>query len=141
MKCAGAYLFGRRIVLASERQTTAGVWISDAWAEAYDPDDTIALGKALLEALGRSTLETPHPTDWKAIKFPVPAVAGAKNLKVFMLTARHASAELQNGEVVLRPSRNLGPKQGFEPTGEALTIDADKTDQIGKALLRALAIE
>ena len=118
MKCAGAYLFVGQIVLASERQTTAGVWISDEWAEAYDPSDTAALGEALLGALSRSTLETPHPTDWKAIKFPVPAVAGAKNLKAFMQTARHVSAEQQNGEVVLRPSRNLGAKKGFEPTGE-----------------------
>ena len=140
MRCASAYLFGGRIVLAAERQTTAGVWISDGWAEAYEADDQVALGEALLGALARSAIETPHPTDWKAIKFPVPTVAGARSLKAFMQSAQHASVEQQDGRVVLRPSRNLGSK-GFEPTGDALTVDADKSDQIGKALLRALTAE
>ena len=134
MQCAAAYIFNGRIVVAAERQTTAGVWISDGPVLACEPNDPMTLGQAVLSTLSASRKGTPHPTDWKSIANPVPAAAGAKSYKAFMSSAKHVAIEAEGSQVIFRPSRNLGAKEGFEPSGMVQTSAVDP-DEVGISLL------
>lgn len=137
MQCASAYFFQGHVLLATERETTAGVWISDGPVGVCEPSDPMILGKAVLSALAASQRETPHPTDWKTIVNSVPAAAGAKSHKAFMASARHVAVEAEGSQVIFRPSRNLGAREGFEPSGLEQRSGADPED-IGKWLLISL---
>jgi len=134
MQCAAAYIFKDRIVVAAERQTTAGVWISDGPVLACEPNDPLALGHAVMSTLSASRTGTPHPIDWKSIANPVPAAAGAKSYKAFMSSAKHVAIEADGSQVVFRSSRNLGVREGFEPNGVVQTSAADP-QEIGTSLL------
>ena len=134
MQCAAAYIFQGQIVLAAERETTAGVWISDGPVQVYESTDPMILGQAVLGALAASRRATPHPTDWKSVANPVPAAAGAKSHKAFMASAKHVTVEAKGSQVIFRPSRNLGAKEGFEPSGVEQTSSTDP-DDVGRLLL------
>ncbi|HYD27992.1 hypothetical protein [Brevundimonas sp.] len=51
-----------------------------------------------------------------------------------MASAKHVAVEAKGSQVIFRPSRNLGAKEGFEPTGVEQTSSTDP-DDVGGLLL------
>lgn len=137
MKCAAAYLFNGKVVVVPESQTTAGVWITGEPVGAFQPDDAATLGAALLAALRASKQGVPHPTDWTGHFQPVLQAAAAKSRKSFMASAKHVGVEMDGARLTLRPSRNLGPREGFEGK-EARPADPGAPELAGEALIFAL---
>lgn len=64
--------------------------------------------------------------------------AGAKSQRAFMATAKHVALEADGPRLTLRPSRNLGPKDGFEPIeGQQTANLSGNPHEVGAALLSA----
>jgi hypothetical protein len=137
MQCAAAYLFNGKVVIVPESQTTAGVWITGEPVGSFRPEDATSLGQALLSALRASKQSVPHPTDWTGHFQPVLKAAAAKSRKSFMASAKHVAVEMEAGRLTLRPSRNLGPRAGFEGCKEARAADAEVPEMAGEALILA----
>lgn len=51
-----------------------------------------------------------------------------------MASARHVAIEAKGPQVIFRPSRNLGAREGFEPSGVEL-VSGTNPDDIGASLL------
>jgi len=129
---------GGKIVIVSEHQTVAGVWLSADSALPFTPENIALLGGGLLDALSRSQSGVTHPKDWKAIFVSVLRASGAKSFKAFMQAAKHVGVEAADETLVLRPSRNLGVKDGLEPKSEVAIESNAEAHAAGAALLAAL---
>jgi hypothetical protein len=140
MQSASAYLFGGKVVLSPDDQTTTGLWITGEPVGAYDPADPRALGEGVLQALARSRRGTPHPTDWKGRFDPVLRAAQAKSRKAFMASARLVLITAEGGETVLEPTENRGGKEGFEGLSAARrTVGTRDPLRLGEELLMAFS--
>lgn len=137
IKRAVAYKRGSRVVICPESETTAGVWIVDSpvVVGSTDMDD---LGRQLIEALGASRRQVPHPTVWSGLFDPVLRAAGVRSYATFMKSALGVGVSLSEADVQLTPFRNLGSKEGFDHIAAKTAALSNYTDgQLGAALLSA----
>lgn len=136
-KRAVAYRRGSQIVICPESETTAGVWILDLPA-VVGSTELDGLGRQLIEALGASRRQIPHPTKWSGMFEPVMHAAGVRSYSTFMKSARCVGASWSEVGVELTPYRNLGSKEGFEHITSMTKLVPTSTDeQLGAALLSA----
>jgi hypothetical protein len=136
-KRAVAYKRGFRVVICPESETTAGVWILDSPA-VVGSTDLDALGRQLIEALGHSRRQIPHPTVWSGLFDPVLHAAGVRSYSTFMKSALCVGVSWSEVGVQLTPYRNLGSRDGFDHMASKTTLVSNYTDeQLGAALLSA----
>lgn len=150
-KAAAAYRIGDAIILHASSRTTAGLWILSTPVLACDAGDTLQLGKGILAALEGSVDGVPHPTSWKGRFDPVLRLAGVRSWRSFARTASCVEIECEKASMKFEPTRNLGPKEGYEPLpGKSHHIslasgdndyghDDACADMLGRALLAAFA--
>jgi hypothetical protein len=93
----------------------AGVWILCRPVLMVDQNDSGKLGDAIFEVLGGSTENISHPTFWKGVFDPIIQMAGVKSWNAFSKSAKCVEIEFETNRVSFLPTRNLGPKDGFEP--------------------------
>lgn len=142
MHHATAYQRGDSFYLHSESQTTSGVWIAvRPFIRLPRRVSAEELGAAVEETLAASQLGVTHPTDWDTVEYPLPTLAGVKSWATFMRTASCVNIKEMNGYVEMRPSKNIGPKEGYEPMEEVVTIRGSiDPERLGIALLDAFRI-
>lgn len=80
------------------------------------------LGAAARAAIEGSRQGVPHPATWKGLFDPVLRLAGVKSWATFVKGARLVRLEQEVGEVRLMPTRNVGPKEGFEDRPSAISV-------------------
>jgi hypothetical protein len=66
-----------------------------------------------MEVIQASQSGIPHPTDWDAVEYPLPELAGVKSWATFMRAASCVSVTADGGKLLFMPNRNSGPKEGY----------------------------
>jgi hypothetical protein len=143
MKSAVAYKKGDAYYLHSSSKTTAGVWIATAPFLKIETNSTPSTkGGAILLALDASHDAIPHPTNWAGLISPLLELAGVKSWATFMKHAKCLNVEADGERFRLIPNRNLGSKEGFEPSPEkAVELSFPSSpDQTGLALEEAMGL-
>jgi hypothetical protein len=138
MKFATVYGYGGRIFAHANSQTTAGVWVVTNPVLAIDRDDPVQLGKAVIDALNGSRRDIEHPTSWKGIFDPVLHLAKVTSWSRFARSAKCVEIECDNDKVSLFPTRNLGPRDGFERLPAKMRSSALVVEALGTTALLAL---
>ncbi|MCB9787674.1 MAG: hypothetical protein H6744_13410 [Deltaproteobacteria bacterium] len=139
MKICEVYERRGRMLVQASSQTDQGVWILQGDVHALPSDCTDEeLGSVVLAALAQSS-RVPHPTSWGGLTAALLAAAGVKSWKTFAKTAKNVSVELDQSGTI-KPSRNLGPVDGFEPLpGQELAVPSDASAATwGRAVRGAL---
>src|SRR5664280_101765 len=115
MKRAIAYKRADEIFLHASSMTTAGVWIISLPVLTCNLNDRARLSGYIAEALEGSKEGVSHPTSWKGLFDPVLELAGVKSWSAFAKPAKCVQIELESDQVRFTPTKNLGPKEGFQP--------------------------
>ncbi|MBX9792283.1 MAG: hypothetical protein K2Y37_25570 [Pirellulales bacterium] len=90
------------------------------------------------EALAASRTGIPHPTDWDAVEFPLPAMAGVRSWEQFAKRAKCVAVEDENGTLRIIPYKKKDHKGSFEQLKTAVTVRNDVTPaEIGEAVIKA----
>ena len=123
----------------ADSQTTVGLWTAVRPFLKLGVDEPAArLGEAVCEALAASRTGIPHPTDWDAVEFPLPAMAGVKSWAKFAQCAKSVSVEDENGTLRIIPYKQARPRGSFEQLKTAITVRNDLTPaEIGEAVVKA----
>jgi hypothetical protein len=137
MKMATAYKMGDRIFLHASCKTTAGVWILCRPVLAIDQGDLGNLGAAILHALDGSQENVPHPIVWKDLFNPILQLARVKSWTTFAKSAKCVEIEFGTNRVSFLPTKNLGPKDGFEPLESKRRNSSPTKEEAGVVLLAA----
>jgi hypothetical protein len=116
----GATLHERKgeLFLSSSSLTTDGVWIdSEPFCKIPAESDSKLIGDAIINAINSSRQGVPHPgpNQWSSVIAPLLALASAKSYGAFMKNSRCLVFTLDGDTIKMIPSKNLGPKGGFEP--------------------------
>jgi hypothetical protein len=142
MKSAAVFSRNGVLYFHSQSRTTAGVWIATSPFLRIEPDGSPARkGEAAVEALRASQDGVPHPTNWNGLLTPLLELAGVKSWSTFMKGAKSLGLEVEGDGLKMVPTRNLGPKEGFEAVPEQ-TVEipfSSSPDQVGMALDEAMA--
>lgn len=139
MRFATAYRRPEGYYVHSNSQTTCGVWVATEPFIKIPVDAPIdQLGKAIEEALERSKIGMAHPSDWSAIEYPLPELAGVKTWAAFMKHAKCANIKDVDNHIEFIPNKNLGPEKGFEQIEEeTIAVPIVVNRQVGPTLLDA----
>jgi hypothetical protein len=137
MKMATAYKRGKQIFLHASCKTTAGVWILCRPVLVVTQDEHGNLGNAILAALDGSQENVPHPVIWKGLFGPLLQLAKLKSWNSFAKSAKCVEIELETARVRFVPTRNLGPRAGFEPLESKCRDSSPTHDDVEAALLSA----
>jgi hypothetical protein len=142
MKAAIVYKRADRIYIHALSKTTAGVWIATPPFIQVEGGALSDLGKSVMEALGGSQPQVPHPTKWGGLLAPLLAQAGVKTWETFIREAQCISLEATEDRLKLIPNRNLGTTEGFEPIlDKAIEISLSSSlEQIGLSIVEAFAL-
>src|SRR5262249_24694542 len=105
-------------------------------------DTATVKGEAIAKALDLSRELVPHPPPSANLVAPLLEEAGVKSWPTFMKKAQFITMEENQHRLKLTPSRNLGPKAGFEPIEqEAIEISVSSPfEEVGAALEKAIAL-
>jgi hypothetical protein len=138
-RMATIYLRKEKVYVHSNSTTEAGFWIISDPMQVFEKRDTLSIGEAVQVALKacRSRVSTPPPS--AEIFTPMLNLAGAKSWGDFAKSAKCVRVEMEGGQLVAEPQRNMGPRNGFDPMPEKRrTLPAD-ADKLGEAVMAALA--
>ncbi len=94
-----------------------------------------------METLNASEEGVPHPTNWSGLLAPLLEIAGVKAWSTFTKGAKSLDLEAEGGRLKVVPTRNLGPREGFEALPEQ-TVELpllSPPDKIGESLDEAMA--
>ena len=139
MKKATAYKRDERIFLHASSRTVAGVWILTAPVLVVDQNDPVHLGQAILDVLRASHEGVEHPTSWMGLFDPVLKLAGTGSWGAFAKAAKCVEIEFGTNRISLIPTKNLGPRDGFEPLPAKTEMSPPEGEPLGRALLSAFA--
>jgi hypothetical protein len=137
MKAATIYKRANMLFFHASSKTTAGVWIATPPFLCLElQPDLSPIGKAVVEALGSSQTDVPHPVKWSGILAPLLEQAGVKSWETFMRKADCLNLEATSDSLKVIPNKNLGTTEGFEPIlGKAVELNlASSIEQIGTAI-------
>jgi hypothetical protein len=143
MKATAVYKKGDAYYLHSSSQTTAGVWIATAPFLKIEANSTPSTkGEAVIQALAASRDAIPHPTSWAGLVSPLLELAAVKSWATFTKHAKCVDVEVDGERLRLIPNRNLGSKEGFEPSPEKAVelLFPSSPDQMGFALEEAMGL-
>ena len=122
-RAAVVYLVNHHLVIGASRRTATGLQLEVEPRALQADANAEEVAASLLSALHASEPTAVPPRDWKGVFDPFLRAAGVKNYKAFMAAARSVNVDEQDGEFVVTPNRNLGPREGFEPiTSESLRL-------------------
>jgi hypothetical protein len=132
-----AYRVGPKLVICAMSVTTTGLLVDDGPRYSPPADDPLAVGRAVLRALGDVRTRAPHPKPAESLMQPTLDAAGV-SLRRFRKEALYVGMELAGDRLVFTPTRNLGAKGGFEwCPAEQLLAAADDPEAVGRTLLEA----
>lgn len=141
MKRATIYLRKGKYLIHASSRTIDGVWI--VWQPTFaltEDESAEYLGRKIVAALDGSRSNVPHPSDWKSLSRPLLELGGVKSWATFCKSCVSAEVEEEGGRVAVVPTRNRGPKDGFEPdpSQQILTSPGDlvRLGEVAAALLR-----
>jgi hypothetical protein len=137
MQHTSLYLTATDWVLTSMSRTRAGVWVANLVVHrlAADCGDS-DLGGAVLESLGASHLDVPHPDSLPAHHRRLREELGVMSLDGFLGRARLLAIHRVQSAVVLTAHRNRGTQHGFEPLPGKLTLQSPEPSALGEAVRR-----
>jgi hypothetical protein len=135
MKYASAYLRSGRVFLNPISKTTKGFLI--AWEPVViTGEDDAELGRKVLWALSQSTVNVPHPESWVGRSSAVAKAAGVRSYEAFANLAKCVMIAQNDGEVVLTPTRNVGPRKRFLDLKTKIRCQPEE-EEVTKALKTA----
>ncbi|WP_329110171.1 hypothetical protein OG792_14825 [Micromonospora sp. NBC_01699] len=131
-----------RYVAHSSSLTTDGMWVANGVFDLLDePADDRELGAAVRRMLDASHAGVPAP-DLRGGPSPFAPVLDALGLRSFATYAkgtRHVDIEGDADKVLVSPTRNGGPREGFVGLGEhAVRLTDPDDDELGRTLRAAL---
>jgi hypothetical protein len=143
MQSAEIYKRGTKMIVHPTSYTIYGLGISAPPIEVFDASISPAdLGLAVVEALGASRSEVPHPTDFPALARPFYDAAGVKSWSAFVKGSLSCTVDLDGSSLHINPWKNEGARKGFTPLPQQrLTLPASSpVEMLGQAVLDALKI-
>ena len=135
MRRAEVYKRNNQFLIHASSRTTDGVWIlsEPCLAVAVEGHDA-ELQRGVRAALGGSREGVPHPVDWRGVGIPLLTLAGVKTWNAFSKQAANIGVTEEGSVIVLTPTRNLGPKGGFQPDpSKRITLD-NEPDKLAPSL-------
>ena len=140
-RAAVVYAVNGRIVIAANPKTTTGLRLH--------MDPTVLPMKVTAEFLAlqlqvklqRSDHILPHPvqSEWKGSFNLFLKAAGVRSFRAFMTLARLIEVDQNDQEITVTPTRNCGPKEGFEAVqAEAESFSGDMR-AVAETVLRHLS--
>jgi hypothetical protein len=120
-------LRSKKIILQPVSKTTVGLWKGDGPVVAIEEADVSKLGESVLKALAGSREDIPHPTSWKGSFDLVLKAAGVKSWKAFVKSAKRVEIKFSTNRVSFVPTKNCGPRDGFQSLDEA-SLDCPPTE-------------
>jgi hypothetical protein len=131
MKSATAYKRKKKIYLVPYSRTTVGTWIATVPVTALEESEPAARkGNRLREVLRHSQEGVPHPNRWDHLVEPLLSLAGVNSWSKFAKSAVGCSIELEDDQLELVPSRNLGARGGYVPIQDRkMAISFDASDE------------
>jgi hypothetical protein len=143
MQAAVVYKRGDTYYIHSSSKTTAGVWIATAPFLKIEANSTPSvIGAAVLQALDASHNLIPHPTSWRGLISPLLELGGVRSWATFVKHSKCLNVEADGERLRLIPNRNLGSKEGFEPsTNKTVELSFPSSpDRTGLALEEAMGL-
>ena len=115
MRRATIYRRRKQFLMHASSRTTDGVWILTAPCLAVpEGSDDSEVQRAIRAALDGSQTDVPHPQVWKGLLDPLLRLAGVKAWSTFSKGTSCIEVEEEGTRIVLIPTRNLGPEEGFQ---------------------------
>jgi hypothetical protein len=105
--------------------------------------DDRTLGALITDVVGRSRTGVPHPmnpTDHAAVLRPLLAAARVSSWRAFMRGTLEVTIFLEGGKLLMLPSVNLGPREGFGEAGSSVTAEPGDAEAVGRAAREALSL-
>lgn len=126
--------------IQTARQTTDGVWILGTPCVALlETSSDTELERAIQAALDASQIGIPHPCNWDEVPDPLLDLAGVKTWSAFVKGASCLHVEGEGERITLVPTRNLGPKEGFEEDlSRKVVLEGGARETLGASVRRLL---
>lgn len=132
-----AYQRGKLFILHTSSCTIDGVWILTEPCIRLTMDCTDAeLGNAVQSTLDASEINVPHPTDWDHGLEHLLSAAGVKSWSTFAKSALCVEIDAEGEELILTPTSNEGPSNGYEHSSQTLSISLPASNTVIGARLR-----
>ncbi|HWO26384.1 MAG TPA: hypothetical protein VNO30_46970 [Kofleriaceae bacterium] len=140
MKRAAAYWRQKKYLVLSASRTTDGLWILGKPCFAIsDASSDIELERAIWTALEASQIGISHPRNWDELPDPLLDLAGVKKWSAFSKGASCLHIKEEGGRIVLIPTRNLGPAEGFEDDiSRQIILESSARETLGASVRRLL---
>jgi hypothetical protein len=125
-------------------QRTAGFWVGTTPITRLTDDSAPGqIGEAVIDALNRSKIEVPIPTDHKAVEQELFKVMGVRSRRASMAGTRYCSVEREARAITIAPYHNggaSGDDRGYRPLGNPISLPLDApAESIGEAVRAVLA--
>lgn len=131
MRAATVYRREGRYFLHALSRTTDGLWmLCDPVLTASEGEGAETLGRKIVAALDGSRIDVP-PRTGKGLLAPLLAISGVRSWAAFAKSATCVEIEEEGGRITLVPTRNLGPKGGFEHLTDLAFATLDDPAQLG----------
>lgn len=138
-RAAVIYVINGRLVVGGNAKTTTGLRLNVDPITLPGDASAPEIGAVVLGRLEQSEVVLPHPaqTEWKGFFDPFLRAGGVRSFKAFMAGAQLIEVDQDGTGFTLTPTRNLGPKDGFEPLAQEALKLTGGASEIG-ATVRAL---
>ena len=136
MKRATAYIRSNTFVIHASSRTSDGVWIlTEPCIRLPTNCSDEQLGNAVLSALGGPEDGVTPPSQWRGLLDPLLNAAGVKSWKTFAKSASCVEIEQNANSLVLIPTINLGPDEGYQASEQKTELSLPANgDTIGARL-------
>ena len=139
MRRVTIYRRKKQFLVHASSRTTNGVWILwDPCLAVPVTSDDRELQRAIRAALDGSRADVPHPRVWKGLLDPLLALAGVKSWSTFSKNASCIEIEEEGSRVILIPTKNLGPDEGFQADASRQIALDSASEELGSAVRRLL---
>ena len=139
-RSAVVYSVNERFVVASSPRTNAGIRLHvNPVALPIDAAPEL-IAQQLQLALQQSESTVPHlaQSEWKGSFDPFLRAAGVRSFRAFMASASLVEVDQNANRVTVTPTRNMGPKKGFESMESEAEAYVGNMDDLAAAVLRKL---
>jgi hypothetical protein len=141
MRRATIYRRKKQFLVHTSSRTTAGVWIlSQPCVAISDASDDREFGQAIRLALAGSKTDVPHPQTWKGLLDPLLVLAQVKTWNTFSKQASCVEVEQEDSRIIVIPTKNLGPEEGFQPDSSKQVVLARDSDELGATVRKLLPV-
>ena len=130
----------QQYVIHADSRTTEGLWtLTPPCIALPEKSSDREIEQAIWTALEGSQTGSPHPRNWNELGNPLLDFVGVRTWSAFVKGASCLHVEEEGGRITLVPTRNLGPKEGFEEDlSRKVVLEGSARETLGASVRRLL---